>query len=82
MSESKHTPTPWVWKRLEYDQPHVPEYTLEGPDVLCRYWRDERPSADALLIAAAPTMLEALARLGEVMRQQLRRRRSARRTIR
>jgi hypothetical protein len=54
------TPGPWVWKQLDYDQPHVPEFTLDGPDVLCRYWRDERPSANALLIAAAPILLKAL----------------------
>jgi hypothetical protein len=64
-----HTPAPWVWKRLEYDQPHVPEFTLDGPDVLCRYWRDEQPSADAVLISAVPDLLKAAqAALAEMVR--------------
>lgn len=56
---SKHTPGPWKWERVA-DDGCVVEFTLRGPDALCRYWYDNPPSADARLIAAAPEMLEAL----------------------
>jgi hypothetical protein len=49
----------WKWERVAEPQT-VPEFTLNGPDVLCRYWFDKPPSDDALLIAAAPTMQELL----------------------
>ena len=56
-----HTPGPWIWEKLEdYKWPHVPEYTLKGPTILCRYWCDEQPLDDARLIAAAPDLLAAL----------------------
>jgi hypothetical protein len=58
---SAYTPGPWVWEVVK-DTGLVPEWTLIGPDVLCRYWYDNPPSADARLIAAAPTMLAALER--------------------
>lgn len=54
-----HTPGPWKWHRVQAPQ-SVTEYTLKGPDVLCRYWHDISQSHDALLIAAAPDLLEAL----------------------
>ena len=53
---SKHTKGPWVWELVEGPQ-LVPEYTLKGPKVLCRWWRmrKEHPEpADARLIAASP----------------------------
>ena len=46
-------PTPWEWVRVE-DAGCVTEWTLEGPDVLCRFWHDKPPSDHALLLAAAP----------------------------
>ncbi len=57
-----HTPGPWQWERLiETDnRPRVAEFTLKGPDVLCRYWYDNPPSIDARLIAAAPDLFEAI----------------------
>ncbi len=56
------TPGPWTWERLVEDDglPRVAEFTLKGPDVLCRYWHDSPPSADALTIAAASDLLAAL----------------------
>ena len=56
---SAHTPGPWKWVRVAKDQ-CVPEFTLRGPNVLCRYWYDKPPSGDAHLIAAAPDLLVAL----------------------
>ena len=53
-----HTPGPWTWERVA-DAGAVTEWSLKGPDVLCRYWRDAKPR-DASLIAAAPELLEAL----------------------
>ena len=50
---SKYTPGPWLWETVEGDQSMITESSLKGPDVLCRYWYDDPPSADALLIAAA-----------------------------
>lgn len=47
------TPGPWYWESVK-NPGFIPEHTLVGPDVLCRYWHDKPPSADALLIAAAP----------------------------
>ena len=55
---TKHTPGPWKWEVIKGEQ-KVTEHTLHGPDVLCRYWYDEPPSADARLIAVAPELLEA-----------------------
>jgi hypothetical protein len=57
---SKYTPGPWLWETVEGDQSMITESSLKGPDVLCRYWYDDPPSADALLIAAAPEMAEML----------------------
>jgi len=56
-----HSPAPWTWEQIvgTVDHPQVTEFTLKGPDVLCRYWYDKPPSADALLIAAAPYLLAA-----------------------
>ncbi len=51
--QSAAQPTPWYWESVK-DPGYIHEHTLEGPDVLCRYWHDIPPSADALLIAAAP----------------------------
>lgn len=67
----KHTPGPWKWEKVQ--APHtVTEWSLKGPTVLCRFWYDAPPDADALLISAAPELLGALeamlvlADLGEV----------------
>ena len=54
-----YTPGPWTWESVQAEQ-SVTEHSLSGPDVLCRYWHDKPPSPDACLIAAAPTLLEAL----------------------
>lgn len=52
---------PWIWERTENPGLTVPEMTLRGPDVLCRYWdADVTRSKDAAKIAAAQYMLEAL----------------------
>jgi hypothetical protein len=48
----------------------VAEHTLNGPDVLCRYWGDKPPSADAYMIAAAPDMLTELQSLWLLYGQQ------------
>lgn len=58
----EHTPGPWVWETVEGEQ-QVTEHSLKGPDVLCRYWHDKPPSADARLIASAPDMKAELTRL-------------------
>jgi hypothetical protein len=55
----QHTPGPWVWERVLQDSA-VTEHTLKGPTVLCRFWFDNPPDADARLIAAAPELLAAL----------------------
>ena len=49
----------WTWERVEGDQ-LITEHTLNGPDVLCRYWGDNPPTEHALLLAAAPDLLVAL----------------------
>ena len=60
------THTPWTWERVEGHK-MVTEHTLNGPDVLCRYWGNNPPTDHARLIAAAPELLEELDRLiGEV----------------
>lgn len=59
MATAKHTSGPWVWERVA-THGMIPEYTLQGPDVLCRYWCDGPQTSDAHLIAAAPQLLEAL----------------------
>ena len=57
---TKHTTKPWEWERIE-DEGKVTEWSLKGPTkVLCRFWYDGPPEQDALLIAAAPDLLEAL----------------------
>ncbi len=43
----------WVWQTVA-TVGMVTEHSLEGPDVLCRYWGGKPPSEHALLIAAAP----------------------------
>jgi len=55
--KSRHTPAPWTWEKVVGDG-KVTEFTLNGPDVLCRFWWDKPPSADARLIANAPTLLD------------------------
>ena len=62
---SKHTPGPWEWEKVEGgpDELVVTEWTLKGPDALCRYWYDNPPTQDAKLIAAAPDLLTALEEL-------------------
>lgn len=54
----------WTWERVA-DAGCVVEFTLNGPDVLCRYWYDKPPSADALVIAAAYDLLDAAKKLEE-----------------
>lgn len=55
---SKHTP--WEWVKVEGEM-KVTEWTLEGPtNVLCRYWYDEPPSAEAKIIATSRELLAAL----------------------
>lgn len=48
----------WTWEEVKAEG-CVTVHTLNGPNVLCRYWGDSKPS-DANLILAAPEMLEAL----------------------
>lgn len=52
------TETKWTWERIG-DVGQVPEFTLNGPDILCRYWHDQ-PRKDAHLIAAARELYEEL----------------------
>lgn len=63
MNDTGHTQGPWKWEKVvgPISGPQtVTEWTLKGPDVLCRFWYDRPPGFDALLIAAAPDMLMAL----------------------
>ncbi len=57
MNHTPHTPGPWHWEKVQQEG-CVDESTLVGPDVLCRYWYDKPPTADASLIATAPDLLE------------------------
>ena len=50
----KFTRGPWVWEAVQGAQ-CITEHTLKGPNVLCRYWYDKPPSADAKLIASVGT---------------------------
>ncbi len=43
---------PWKWETVMGHR-QVTEHTLEGPDILCRYWGNELPSFDARLIGNA-----------------------------
>lgn len=56
--KDKHTPK-WKWKKVEGDH-EASSWSLDGPDVLCRFWYDKPPSKDALCIEAAPDMLAIL----------------------
>ena len=67
---SEWTPELWVWERV-VDPGTVVEFTLRGPDVLCRYWGNESPR-DAALIAAARDLARFVAIfLGEDPRFQI-----------
>lgn len=55
---------PWQWIHTPATDQVIAVSTLSGPTVLCRYWPgfgapDERLTADARLIAAAPELLAA-----------------------
>lgn len=57
-------PNKWEWVNLPATDKSIAVSTLSGPTVLCRYWPgfgapDERLTADARLIAAAPELLAA-----------------------
>ena len=66
---SKHTPGPWKWNRLEA-KGEIPVTTLEGPDVLCRFWDiGFDGTEDAHLIAAAPELLRECKAQNELLSQ-------------
>ena len=59
--QNKHTSGPWKWQRVKENIDVF--FTLEGPDILCRFWDmsyNGKRARDADIIEAAPDMLEAL----------------------
>jgi len=67
------TAGPWVWTKVAVEQ-SVTEYTLKGPDVLCRYWYDKSPTVDAEFIAHArqdiPALIEYIEALEAIIRER------------
>jgi type II secretory pathway component GspD/PulD (secretin) len=65
---TKHTPPPWTDDKDEHDEPYQPIRIRSGHHTICTIWLDDAPvpdfnweqEANALLIKAAPDLLEAL----------------------
>ena len=54
------TDGPWVWELVEQEG-CIPEYTLRGPDVLCRYWdTGVTGRRDSQALATVPEMVAVL----------------------
>ena len=55
----------WKWNRVIHNHGDIPVTTLEGPDVLCRYWDTGGITGnnDAAKIITAPNMIEALRKI-------------------
>lgn len=60
MSDTKHTPGPWIADTLMIFPDNGDAITHAIAEIKCRNVDDREPYANAHLIAAAPDMLEAL----------------------
>jgi hypothetical protein len=64
--KTQYTPGPWIYQKIEYQQPII--YSSNHPEgKVCLFdHRDKMADVNARLIAASPMLLEALKLLQEV----------------